>query len=196
MIGLQVDRRLDCLEREEVEQLLGQLREENSRLETEHKQLLAGQTRPDSQSLEERTLGQQRTRLEDRMAILEDHNRQLEAQLERLRQLVHSDPQQQLELGARNVVAAQLATAPPAMLEVSVVSQLYFICSSVQVPKREEAGSGRSSGSFLDSGTSCEGGAGGRGSHTSDSLNLSQHNTETTVRLSRLTEILSLKQFV
>ena len=64
----------------------------------------------------------------------------------------------------------------------------------MQVPKREEAGSGRSSGSFLDSGTSCEGGAGGRGSHTSDSLNLSQHNTETTVRLSRLTEMLSLKQ--
>ena len=121
---LQVDRRLDCLEREEVEQLLGQLREENSRLETEHRQLLAGQTRPDSQSLEERTLGQQRTRLEARMAILEDHNRQLEAQLERLRQLVHSDPQQQLEqleLGARNVVAAQLATAPPAMLEVRFV---------------------------------------------------------------------------
>ena len=41
-----------------------------------------------SESVEERTLKQQKTRLEARMTILEDHNRQLEAQLERLRQLV------------------------------------------------------------------------------------------------------------
>jgi chaperonin cofactor prefoldin len=35
-------------------------------------------------------LRQQKNRLEARMAILEDHNRQLEAQLDRLRQLVTS----------------------------------------------------------------------------------------------------------
>ena len=36
-------------------------------------------------------LRQQKSRLEARMAILEDHNRQLEAQLDRLRQLVTSE---------------------------------------------------------------------------------------------------------
>jgi hypothetical protein len=36
-------------------------------------------------------LRQQKSRLEARMAILEDHNRQLEAQLDRLRQLVVSE---------------------------------------------------------------------------------------------------------
>ena len=67
-------------------QSLGLLfREENSRLEKEHRALLAGATRGDStvslQSSEEKALRQQRARLEARMAILEDHNRQLEAQV-------------------------------------------------------------------------------------------------------------------
>ena len=62
------------------------LREENSRLEKEHRALLAGTViRGDStvslQSSEEKALRQQRARLEARMAILEDHNRQLEAQV-------------------------------------------------------------------------------------------------------------------
>ena len=47
--------------------------------------MLAGATRGDStvslQSSEEKALRQQRARLEARMAILEDHNRQLEAQV-------------------------------------------------------------------------------------------------------------------
>ena len=81
-----VDQRLDCLEREAVEALLQQLKEENSRLETEYKELAAHSST--AAGAEARSLRQQRSRLEARMAILEDHNRQLEAQLERLRQLV------------------------------------------------------------------------------------------------------------
>merc|ERR1712165_118849 len=94
--------------------MLEQLREENSRLEKEHRALLAGATRGDStvslQSSEEKALRQQRARLEARMAILEDHNRQLEAQLDRLRQLVTSGEGggEVDELGSVVVVAAEL----------------------------------------------------------------------------------------
>ena len=69
---------------EAIEQYLEQLKEEDIRLEAEQRELLASQNRS-SQSVEEKTVKQQRARLEARMAILEDHNRQLEAQLEWLR---------------------------------------------------------------------------------------------------------------
>lgn len=89
-ILLDVDQKVDNMEKEAVENLLEQLREENGRLEAEYKQLLDGQNR-NSQTVEEKTLKQQKLRLEARMTILEDHNRQLEAQLERLRHLVTSE---------------------------------------------------------------------------------------------------------
>lgn len=169
-----MDQRVDDLEKEAVEQQLEQLKEENIRLENEYKQLLDGQNR-NSQNVEEKTLKQQRTRLEARMAILEDHNRQLEAQLERLRQLVHSEggPTSPTATGlhAKYVVAADLHNEdveaepvrerpkPPVMTRHS----LHVV-------------SDRSSGSFRDSGTSD---GENRLSATSGSLNLSQHNTET-----------------
>merc|ERR1719370_1601309 len=110
-ILLDVDQRLDNLEKETVEQLLEQLKEENARLQAEHRELLAGQNKS-NQTAEEKTLRQQRARLEARMAILEDHNRQLEAQLERLRQLVHSGSESGVVeasgLQARYVVAAEM----------------------------------------------------------------------------------------
>ena len=81
-------------------------------MEKEHRALLAGATRGDStvrlscpgaigevmtiisqvslQSSEEKALRQQRARLEARMAILEDHNRQLEAQVGSCKQSVMS----------------------------------------------------------------------------------------------------------
>ena len=56
---------------------------------------------------------QQKTRLEARLAIIEDHNRQLEAQLDRLRQLVQPDHQPEplspaATANTRFVVAAEL----------------------------------------------------------------------------------------
>ena len=57
-ILLDVDQRLDSLEKEAVEQLLEQLKEENVRLEAEHRELLAGQNR-NRQTVEEKTLRQQ-----------------------------------------------------------------------------------------------------------------------------------------
>jgi len=184
-ILLDVDQRLDSLEKETVEQLLEQLKEENSRLESEHRELLAGQNRS-SQSVEEKTLRQQRARLEARMAILEDHNRQLEAQLERLRQLVHSGAESGVVQGsglqARYVVAAEMHNQesrgePGVDRPQPPGKERRKPPTGLAVPKREDLGSERSSGSYRDSGTSGEGDQ--RNSATSGSLNLSQHNTET-----------------
>ena len=183
-ILLDVDQRLDSLEKEAVEQLLEQLKEENVRLEAEHRELLAGQNR-NSQTVEEKTLRQQRARLEARMAILEDHNRQLEAQLERLRQLVHSGGEGGVVEGgglqARYVVAAEMhnqeSRAEPGLDRPQPPGkERRRPPTGLAVPQ----GSERSSGSFRDSGTSGEGDQ--RNSATSGSLNLSQHNTETQVR--------------
>ena len=96
---------------EAIEQYLEHFKEEDIRLEAEHRELLAGQNRS-SQSVDEKTVKQQRARLEARMAILEDHNRQLEAQLDWLRQLLHSGMEggvvQGVELQARYVVTAEM----------------------------------------------------------------------------------------
>ena len=156
--------------------LLEQLKEENVRLEAEYRQLQeTGQSR-NSRSVEEKTLTQQRTRLEARMAILEDHNRQLEAQLERLRHLVHGEngvavTSASAGLQTKYIVAADLPREdfrqPEPGHERPRPPQL-------SVPGR--AVSDRSSGSFRDSGTS-DGEQ--RLSCTSGSLNLSQHQTET-----------------
>ena len=175
-ILLDVDQKVDNMEKEAVEQLLEQLKEENVRLEAEYRQLQeTGQSRS-SRGVEEKTLTQQRTRLEARMAILEDHNRQLEAQLERLRHLVHGEngvavTSASAGLQTKYIVAADLHREdfrqPEPGHERPRPPQL-------SVPGR--AVSDRSSGSFRDSGTS-DGEQ--RLSCTSGSLNLSQHQTET-----------------
>ena len=111
------------MEKEAVEQVLEQLKEENTRLETEYKQLVQveqmnahnhfnpiqpkGQN-GESENMERNTLKQQKTRLEARMTILEDHNRQLEAQLVRLRPLVNSDQTASEDAPIREIVAANL----------------------------------------------------------------------------------------
>ena len=118
------------------------------------------------------------------MAILEDHNRQLEAQLERLRQLVHSGGEAGVVEGgglqARYVVAAEMhnqeSRAEPGLDRPQPPGKERRPPTGLAVPQ----GSERSSGSFRDSGTSGEGDQ--RNSATSGSLNLSQHNTETQVR--------------
>jgi dystrophin len=157
-------------------------REENSRLEKEHRALLAGTvTRGEStislQTSEEKALRQQRARLEARMAILEDHNRQLEAQLDRLRQLVTSGEGggEVDELGSVVVVAAELKDPATEGKKEPVVPRpapptTALRSSGLTVP---DSGSGRSS--VRDSGTS---GDTARHSATSGSLDLSIHNTE------------------
>merc|ERR1719500_308566 len=157
--------------------MLEQLREENARLEGEHRALVAG-TREGGQSSEEKALRQQRARLEARMAILEDHNRQLEAQLDRLRQLVTSGEGggEVDELGSVVVVAAELKdpTTTEGKKELVVPRPApptnALRSSGLTVP---DSGSGRSS--VRDSGTS---GDDARHSATSGSLDLSIHNTE------------------
>jgi chaperonin cofactor prefoldin len=66
---------------------------------------------------EARLLRQHKTRLESRMQILEDHNRQLEAQLQRLRKLLDepktNSPSKTGTLQSKSVVAAELAIDSP-----------------------------------------------------------------------------------
>lgn len=59
-------------------------------------------------------LRQHKGRLEARMQILEDHNKQLEAQLTRLRQLLDEPPSKPSTLQTRSVTASQLNTECPA----------------------------------------------------------------------------------
>lgn len=61
--------------------------------------------------MKQKKLRQHKNRLETRMQILEDHNRQLEAQLQRLRQLLE-DPVQPM-LQTRSVTASQLCIESP-----------------------------------------------------------------------------------
>ena len=120
------------------------------------------------------------------MAILEDHNRQLEAQLDRLRQLVSTDNSDAaLAAGGgevtKFVVAAQLHEGkgedpvaappvhrrqPPTALDLPNLAE----CRRSNHPQRQR-----------DSGTSGTTEPSNRDSATSGSLNLSQHNTESQV---------------
>lgn len=62
---------------------------------------------------EAKLLRQHKGRLEARMQILEDHNKQLEAQLTRLRQLLEEPPSKPSTLQTRSVTASQLNTECP-----------------------------------------------------------------------------------
>ena len=160
-----VDQRLNNMKKEAVEQLLAQLREENARLESEFKQLEKGDNNQDG---EEKALRQQRTRLEARMSIMEDHNRQLEAQLERLRQLVKSES----GLTSKSVVAADLTRGKCLSPETAEPGQ-----ERPSPPERLNAASrgGRERLALSDLSSDYE----ERRSYSSGSLNLSQHNTDT-----------------
>ncbi|XP_056625467.1 dystrophin-related protein 2 isoform X3 [Triplophysa dalaica] len=98
---------LDCQDREELQRTLHRLENENSVLQSEYRRLKwkheeaaaspqlleSGPGSPAGQEDEEllaeaRVLRQHKTRLETRMQILEDHNKQLESQLHRLRELL------------------------------------------------------------------------------------------------------------
>ncbi|KAK1803494.1 hypothetical protein P4O66_020924 [Electrophorus voltai] len=93
---------LQAVEREEqgeLERVIARLEEEQRSLQKEYEQLqeqhrqrgMVGVAGPDEADLlaEAKLLRQHKGRLEARMQILEDHNRQLESQLYRLRQLLH-----------------------------------------------------------------------------------------------------------
>ena len=159
-----VDQRLDNMKKEAVEQLLAQLREENARLESEYKQLEKGEN---SQNGEEKALRQARSRLEARMSIMEDHNRQLEAQLERLRQLVKSET----GLTSKSVVAAHLSNGQPQ--EAPEPGQERPSPPSL-APERLRVAQ-RAAHAQSDLSSDCE----ERRSYSSGSLNLSQHHTDT-----------------
>lgn len=132
---LQVMAAVDAEQRKELEEIIQELEEENQTLQAEYERLRAKQTPittpDDSQNAalgnaggmgqdliaEAKLLRQHKGRLEARMQILEDHNRQLEAQLMRLRQLVDEPTATKAStLQTRAVTASQLNTESPARM--------------------------------------------------------------------------------
>lgn len=136
---LQVMAAVDAEQREELEAIIQDLEEENATLQAEYERLRSKQTpitTPDDAAqnmcigsnatggqgqdlmAEAKLLRQHKGRLEARMQILEDHNRQLEAQLMRLRQLV-DEPNiaKATTLQTRAVTASQLNTESPAKMQ-------------------------------------------------------------------------------
>ncbi|XP_062380444.1 dystrophin-related protein 2 [Sardina pilchardus] len=100
---------IDCQDKDELQRTLARLENENRILQGEYRRLkwrhqeavaspqltdgdgaLGSPTGPQDEELlaEARVLRQHKTRLETRMQILEDHNKQLESQLHRLRELL------------------------------------------------------------------------------------------------------------
>ncbi|XP_058463765.1 dystrophin, isoforms A/C/F/G/H isoform X3 [Malaya genurostris] len=125
---------MDAEQREELEAIIKDLEEENASLQAEFEQLKSKQTptiTPDEMQsknapagenqdmiTEAKLLRQHKGRLEARMQILEDHNRQLEAQLLRLRQLLDEPNSAKVStLQTRSVTASQLNTESPAKLQ-------------------------------------------------------------------------------
>ena len=101
--------------RGELEKMIFRLEDENRRLTDEYEALRAKRIRQDSErgegggEEEARRLRQKSARMEARMKILEDHNRRLLEQLDRLRQL-HATQQQQ------DAGAEEGAASPPLRL--------------------------------------------------------------------------------
>lgn len=134
---VQVMAAMDAEQREELEAIIQDLEEENASLQTEYERLRSKQTpttTPDNDGqgaamggqanqgqdmmAEAKLLRQHKGRLEARMQILEDHNRQLEAQLMRLRQLLDEpNAAKASTLQTRSVTASQLNTESPAKMQ-------------------------------------------------------------------------------
>ncbi|XP_034944626.1 dystrophin [Chelonus insularis] len=127
---VQVMAAIDAEQREELESMIRELEDENSALQAEYERLKSKQTpgstpednhgvrHPECDMIAEANLlRQHKGRLEARMQILEDHNRQLESQLHRLRQLLEEphiqSPSKMGTLQTRSVTASQLATDSP-----------------------------------------------------------------------------------
>ncbi|XP_042213005.1 uncharacterized protein LOC121860057 isoform X2 [Homarus americanus] len=129
---LQIMAAVDAEQKDELEQMIRALEEENSVLQAEYDRLksqqpvgsppddgLGGQRSEAEMLAEAKLLRQHKGRLEARMGILEEHNRQLEAQLHRLRQLLGepggmSSPNKSGTLQTKSVTASQLAMDSPA----------------------------------------------------------------------------------
>lgn len=130
---VQVMAAMDAEQREELEAIIQDLEEENASLQAEYERLQSKQTptttpeenhgnlsdqkhQGQDMMAEAKLLRQHKGRLEARMQILEDHNRQLEAQLMRLRQLL-DEPNKATTLQTRSVTASQLNTESPAKMQ-------------------------------------------------------------------------------
>ncbi|CAL4058547.1 unnamed protein product, partial [Meganyctiphanes norvegica] len=130
---IQIMAAVDADQKDELEQMIRDLEDENRVLQAEYDRLKSQQPigsppddltnqRSETEMLAEaKLLRQHKGRLEARMGILEEHNRQLEAQLHRLRQLLGepgglSSPNKSGTLQTKSVTASQLAMDSPAKI--------------------------------------------------------------------------------
>ncbi|CAL4074887.1 unnamed protein product, partial [Meganyctiphanes norvegica] len=124
---------VDGDQKDELEQMIRDLEDENRVLQAEYDHLKSQQQigshpdditcqRSETEMLAEaKLLRQHKGRLESRMGILEEHNSQLEAQLRRLRQLLgepggQNSPNKSGTLQTKSVTASQLAMDSPAKI--------------------------------------------------------------------------------
>lgn len=101
---------IDEEQRAELQNMIRELESENAALTQEYEQVVH-EVRSHDAVAEARLLRQHKGRLEARMQILEDHNRQLAAQLQRLQQLLDEPPTATLQ--TRSVTASQLNQDTP-----------------------------------------------------------------------------------
>ncbi|XP_037079338.1 dystrophin-like [Pollicipes pollicipes] len=126
---VQLVRQIDGSQREQLEGMIRELEDENRSLQAEYQRLrgvggaaaeLPASPRDQEMLNEARLLRQHKGRLETRMQVLEEHNRQLEQQLSKLRRLLDegggggSSLSRTGTLQTRSVTASQLATDSPA----------------------------------------------------------------------------------
>ncbi|KAG9338630.1 hypothetical protein JZ751_025468 [Albula glossodonta] len=100
LTGQHILANINCEDKDELQRTLARLENENRRLQWKHEEAAASSRlteeapgsplchQDDELLAEARVLRQHKTRLETRMQILEDHNKQLESQLFRLRELL------------------------------------------------------------------------------------------------------------
>ncbi|XP_043236244.1 dystrophin-like isoform X3 [Amphibalanus amphitrite] len=126
---VQLVREIDGSQRHQLETMIRELEDENKCLQAEYQRLRSAGPAPaelpagprDREMLTEaRLLRQHKGRLETRMQVLEEHNRQLEQQLSKLRRLLDEGGggsgslSRTGTLQTRSVTASQLATDSPA----------------------------------------------------------------------------------
>ncbi len=116
--------------RGELEKMIFRLEDENRRLTDEYEALRAKRIRQDSErgegggEEEARRLRQKSARMEARMKILEDHNRRLLEQLDRLRQLHATQQQQDAGLEEEGASSPPLRLMSPEHLPAGMRSSL------------------------------------------------------------------------
>lgn len=119
---IQILHSIDSEQSEQLESVIRALEDENASLQAEYDRLKS--KAGIENGVEARLLRQHKGRLEARMQILEDHNRELEVQLGKLRELLQEEVEGDMvkktgTLQSKSVIAADLAIDSPVVTKRS-----------------------------------------------------------------------------